>query len=88
MAKWVLTIPLGYVFHDEYMPFETRRDEIISRIRITTAPKFPDNSWLDGILEELADCDNLGDFDLSWDRMYDWADANHVWIDTFRKVTP
>jgi hypothetical protein len=40
---------------------------------------------LDELLEELADAAREGDvrwFDDVWDGVYDWADAERVWIET------
>ena len=37
------------------------------------------NRWAHKL--QLGDVD---EFDWVWDRFYDWADANRVWVDTFK----
>ena len=49
-----------------------------------------DDTMLDEMLEELCDAGHEGDvrwFDNVWSGIYDWADDERVWIDTFRKPT-
>lgn len=81
MKPWAHTIRLGYIFHNDSMTFIQRRDAIVSIIK--------KSEWVNGN-DELADCmDRLEqsqdeeEFDQYWDELYDYADLDSVWIDTF-----
>ena len=82
MPVWHEKIMLGDLFHNEDMSFEQRRDEIVRRLRASR--------WHDGedyevesIIEELAETEDEDAFDAVWDLVYDFADEDRVWIDTF-----
>lgn len=81
MTPWLLTIDLKDVFHNEDLPFEQKRDEIVRRIRATGW--HGDHPWLEEIVDNLAESEDENDFDSWWDELYDVADIDRVWIATF-----
>jgi hypothetical protein len=93
MAIWHPTLRLGDIFHDDDMPFEAKRDEIVRRIK---AQKFwnPDDFELSDTMEGLEEAEDANEFDEAWADFYDWADAHRVWVETFapadvsRETTP
>jgi hypothetical protein len=83
MAEWLKKIPLGDVFHNEEMTFEQRRDETVRRLRSSgwltmTADDFD----LSDMFDELGETRDGNEFDEVWDRIYDQADYDRVWIGT------
>lgn len=84
MPYWGDTIDLADIFHNEDMPFEEKRDEIVKRIK--------DSKWLSytdwyyellDVVKELEVSPTIEDFDFHWQTVYDYADIDRVWIDTF-----
>lgn len=79
---WRYTLKLVDVFHDDDMPFEEKRDEIVRRIK---AAKFYDPAgWeLGDVMDGLEQAEDVGEFDEAWADFYDWADRERVWVETF-----
>ena len=77
MTIWRQKIYLGDLFNNN-LPFEERRDRIVERMK-----EVDGNKYLDVILEDLANSGSSEEFDSLWDEVYDWADINKVWIDTW-----
>ena len=81
MRQWKHTVYVGAPFHSD-LPFKQRRDMIVTILK--GLPMYDD---IDGdlywIVDELSDTDHEDEFDTVWDGLYDWADDNDVWIDTF-----
>lgn len=82
MAKWDYTVKLGRRFNDDTTTYEERRDYTVKVFR-DLADTLPEYEELDWLLEELATAADTDSFDETWGEVYDWADANRVWIDTF-----
>lgn len=61
--------------------FEEFRDSIVARIRAHSWHR--DSEGVQEIVEELAEVENVREFDLVWDALYDQADSDRVWINTF-----
>ena len=85
MALWVAKVNIK----DEWQKARAGEISVHELVRIL-APKFRGLVRTDGELEDLIDEmealdseSTLDDFDDVWDRIYDWADSNHVWIATF-----
>jgi hypothetical protein len=81
---WDRKIRLGDVFHNDAMTFEQIRDTTVKRIRAS--------GWLEGrdefddlmlAVEELAEAEDVKHFDMVWSAIYDEADYDRVWIETF-----
>lgn len=82
MATWLITIDLKDVFHNDDMSFVEKRDEIVSRIR--NSPWFQESDvTLGSVIADLAETENVEDFDFVWNYVYDIADADRVWLATF-----
>lgn len=79
---WEYTINLADVFHNDDMTFEQRRDAIVSRIRNSGWPS-TGSYTLRQLVDELAEAQDTDEFDGPWDLIYDEADADRVWIQTF-----
>lgn len=43
---------------------------------------------LENLLEELVRVDDVEGFDAVWEKIYDWADANLVWINVHKCFAP
>lgn len=81
--RWDHRLQLGDVFHNEDMPFEQRRDEIVRRIKAARFYRTDDRSLsLDDIVDELADAEDYDEFDDAWDSFYDYADVHRIWVET------
>ena len=83
MNRWAHKLQLGDVFRNEGMAFEQQRDAIVGRIKRARFYSEDDHELAE-IVAELTDVENVDEFDWVWDRFYDWADANRVWVDTFK----
>jgi len=85
MNRWIHTLFLGDVFHDESRTFEQRRDEIVRRIKASRW--YDEDDWrAEQIVEDLAETVDADDFDGPWSDFYDWADASRVWVETIRST--
>lgn len=85
--KWKHRLNVGDVFHDDELSLPEKGVVIASRIK--RARFYSEDDYdLVGMVEELEDAAQAGDerwFDLVWNGIYDWADANRVWIETFQR---
>lgn len=84
MSVWLIKIDLKDIFHDDDMPFEKKRDEIVNRLRSSgwlASATYPVR--LEGALQELAKTVDETDFDFEWEMIYSHADRDRVWIGTF-----
>lgn len=84
MPEWSYKLQLGDVFHNEDMALAEIRDVVVARIK--RAPFYDENhdGELTEIVDELAEVEDVDEFDAVWDRFYDWADFNRVWVETFK----
>ncbi len=80
---WKHRVNMKDQFEDDGV-FETKRDEVVKRLRESPATKDGEQGEeLTQLLEELADTSNADEFDTVWDVIYDLADDGHwLWIDT------
>lgn len=86
MNRWKHKLQLGDIFHNEDMPFEQRRDEIVRRIK--ASPWWDEDDYrLHAAVDLISESDSVGEFDGYWDEFYDWADDESVWIETFKVVS-
>jgi hypothetical protein len=87
MAEWKATIegvaPLLSDFHDGDIDFESARNGIVEVLR--RQPFFKDGDEFFDIVEcDLANAEDISEFDDYMDSLYDWADDNRVWIDPLK----
>jgi hypothetical protein len=80
MPAWAHTLDIKDIFHDDAKEFEEKRDEIVRRIR---AAAFYDEEEIGYLVTDLAEADDVEDFDYYWNNFYDWADYARVWVATF-----
>jgi hypothetical protein len=81
MTTWNHTIRVSGVFHNDDLPFEVKRDRIVSRLN-PLKDKFPEDWDLEDVILSLSEAEDANDFDLAWDDFYNWADDNRVWVET------
>lgn len=84
MAVWREVISLGDVSHNEGMEFPERRDAIVARLRASQWYKHNEISHL--VEWWLGEAEDEEEFDQWWDELYDLADRDRVWIDTFARA--
>lgn len=78
---WKHKLDLCDIFHSEAHGFTNRRDIIVARVQ---RAKFwdEDDDELTALTEELAEAEDSDQFNSAWDALYDWFDANRVWVST------
>jgi putative heme iron utilization protein len=91
MAKWKYKVEIGKEWNDESLSIAKKIDVIIERVQ-NAVPA----ALVEDIEDEIQELRNLQvefgddiegeDFDDIWSSIYDWADANRVWINTFEVV--
>lgn len=83
MALWNYTLHLSDIWNDDEMLFQSKRDEIVRRIKTS---RFYDLEWtreLEDAVECLQDSCGPGEWDYAFEMFYDYADTHRVWVDTF-----
>lgn len=88
MVAWKNTVKLGYVWQNDDLSFEEKRDEVVARLRQFEVVDEDYAGWpdpcLEELLDELAETDDEDYFNMVWDAVYDWADTDHrLWIDLY-----
>lgn len=84
MPEWFETINLKDVFHSDELEFKDRRDIIVRRLRGSRWIKDPDRRIaLDHVVEGLEESEDYTEFNGWWNELYDYADSDRVWIETF-----
>jgi hypothetical protein len=88
MADWKYKTYLGDVFQDDDMPLLEKRDTLVQRIKSTTwyeaGTRDDDYSELWWIIDELADVEDENHFNLCWEALYDYCDAELIWLDVWK----
>lgn len=88
--QWGYKLEVGDLFQDDDMPFLAKRDGVVARIK--AAPFYMDEPGDDHdaeelywIVDEMADTEDVDQFDSVWDAFYDWCDWDkRVWVETMR----
>lgn len=81
---WDRKISLADVFHNDELAFDRRRDAIVARLRASAWLKERDESdHLVLLVEELSEVEDADAFNEVWSDVYDEADYDRVWIETF-----
>lgn len=83
LSPWKHVIKVGHVFHDPELTFEERRNVIVAIIKVSRWYADDKNFELSDCVDELEQCRNIDEFDDAWGLLYDLADMDSVWIDTF-----
>lgn len=90
--RWTHTVDVSVPWRDESLPLAEKTARIVAAFR----RRFPEGcdvndsafagADLDDLLADLTDAAATDDpeaFDEVWSAIYDWADDNGVWINTF-----
>jgi hypothetical protein len=81
MPSWKCTLRLADIFHSEAHSFTNRRDIIVKRIK--ALPIYDEDDFaIWEIVENLAETEDVDQFNGWWNEFYDWADSNRVWVET------
>lgn len=82
---WHITVDVSDLWSKfEELGLEEAARQVAARIResgwrgITPYP-----NYFDDLVAYLEKPDNLGDFNARWDELYDLADSDRVWLNTF-----
>jgi hypothetical protein len=82
MPRWRYTIDVSHIFHDDGVDFEPKRDAVVKILR--QSKWFRDyGDDLEYTLEHLSDSEDVEEFDMYWDDLYDLADVHRAWIQTY-----
>lgn len=84
LPTWRYTVDVSALWRDEPLTFEERRDTVASVLRASTwfASVEEHDDTLLLLVENLEEADDVEEFDLVWDAIYDLADADRTWIKT------
>lgn len=82
MSEWAYRIDISDFFHDEALTTNEKAKRIATRFRIRLGRKPVWEDEIEGLLEELEDQTDADEFDDVWNCIYDWCDAERVWVRT------
>ncbi len=86
LPVWAETIDLKDIWQDDDMPEMTKRDAIVARIKASRWYRNRDSAGFDErgeAVDNLADAADEDEFNGWWDELYDFWDADRVWIKLF-----
>lgn len=84
MPAWNLTVKLSPLWHEEGITFPSRRDGLVKLIQESGWRDLTgDRGEFDLLIEELAETESAGSFDAVFKDLYDLADSDRVWIETY-----
>lgn len=79
MPVWFQTVKLKDIWRED-VPFPIKRDKVVNRFREHSWGQL---SYVSLLLDELEATENVGEFDYVLDGLYDVADRDRVWLETF-----
>jgi len=81
MPVWALRVNLADVFRAGDLPYAERRDTIVDRLRASAwLRQLDEPDPVAELVDDLAQARDEEEFDLVFDLLYDYADADRVWI--------
>ena len=83
MAIWLYKIDLKDVWHNDELSFEEKRNEIVKRLRDSSWFKDSYSFELEDLIDWLELTGNVQEFDHQFRYIYDLADEDRTWIETF-----
>lgn len=84
MPHWNKTVNLADVWKNEDLTFEEQVEKIVERIKNSGWRKFtPYPHTFDELIENLEKSETKEAFNDVWEEVYDLADVDRVWIETF-----
>lgn len=84
MAHWEYRIDLGDIFRNDKMPFRSKRNEIVKRLRASRWFREREHQGIGDVVDELSRVTTVAEFDEVWNEVYDVADYDRAWIDTLK----
>jgi hypothetical protein len=89
-GKWKHTLDVSDVFYhgdpDDVYALNKGMHDVAERVERWQNAYFPTDWEFEYIADELVDAASAEDIDWFnevWDRLYDWADSNRVWVRTW-----
>lgn len=79
--RWNGNIDVKDYFDNAHLSFEECRDGIIDQLKKSNWYKGEDLDLLD-VIEELELSEDVQEFDVCWNALYDLADRDRIWIAT------
>jgi Zn-dependent M32 family carboxypeptidase len=91
MAKWIMKIDVSDIWqkYEDDNDFEAFKSELLPVLQSKTEKisnvlgEDEAREYEDMVQEIEFSADDEDEFDYIWQDLYDWADANKVWISTF-----
>lgn len=91
MANWKIKIDIADIWqkYEDDEDFDAFKEELVPILQSyqeEVSDKLDEDEAMDyeDLVSEIAnDTEDVEDFDNIWQRMYDWADYNKVWLGTF-----
>lgn len=87
MANWYLTVDLSDYWHSEHLGFEEKRDGITSLLSASPWRNLSLHPGrIDQLIAELRKTTSVAAFDAVFGQVYELADTDRVWIETYGKA--
>ncbi len=86
MPHWNEKIQLADVWKNDDLGFTVQRDEIVKRVKASHWYQNRDSAGCDErgeAVDNLAEAENFDEFNNWWNELYDYFDADRVWIALF-----
>lgn len=82
MAVWFETIDFSDFWHSSSISFEGKRDMAVERLRDSIWLRYSEGEPVVDVVNQLAETTTPESFSVVMDELYDYADADRVWIGT------
>jgi len=81
---WTHRVYARNILHNDSLTVEQKRDKIVAALRKSRWLEDENRtSYVDDLIDELSDTTTVEEFDCVWDEIYNAADRDRVWIETF-----
>lgn len=81
MMPWRYTLRVSDVWKSETLSFEQQRDKIVGRLKRHVW--YQENEELREVVSGITTATTAKEFDEWWRIVYDLADEDRVWVETF-----
>jgi len=90
MREWKHTMSFSIFYHEDALTVDKKAELVLAKLKqfVERRPQFKDDHELLDITDYFqgeVDCEDGTDvecFDEGMAQLYDWADANNVWVET------
>lgn len=85
MTRWTKTVDVRRWFEDDQTDLQSNMRGATEQVKSTLCKEIEKDPDLFAIVDELGDAadeDDVAHWNYVWNELYNWADANHVWIAT------